>query len=145
MASTTHKAYTQSATSALSTELNSLSNAANTAASGAIDNSTNLDLYMDLELVLATQGSARSAGAYVGVYLTQSLDGTNYDDVHETTARLVATFPLDAATTARRATVRNVPIPPSATFKLFARNATGQALAASGNTIKYRTHSLQSV
>lgn len=141
MATTKHTAYVQSATTALTTELNSLANGANSSASSAIDNTTNLDLFMDLELVLATQGSSRSTGAVVLVFMTNSLDGTNYDDVNETTAEMVAAFPLDAATTARRRTVRDIPIGPGK-FKLFARNATGQAFAASGSTVSYRTHNV---
>lgn len=141
MATTRHTAYRAAAASALTTELNSLGNAANSAASSTIDNTTNLDLFADFELVIAAQGSARSAGATVALYLTTSLDGTNFDDVNETTAELVAVFPLDAATTARRRTVRDVPIPP-ANFKVFVRNSTGQAMASSGNTIRYRAHSV---
>lgn len=141
MSTTSHKTYTQSATTALTTELNSLGNGSNSTASSAIDNTTNLDLFMDVELVIAAQGSSRSAGACVKVFMTNALDGTNYDDVNETTAELVAVFPLDAATTARRRTVRDVPIGPGK-WKLFARNETGQAFAASGSTVSYRTHSL---
>lgn len=141
MASTTHKAYSAAAATALSTELNSLATATNSSASSAIDNTSALDLYMDLELVIAAQGVARSAGAYVAVYMVHALDGTNYDDVHETTAELCAVFPLDAATTARRRTVRDIPIPPGL-FKLFARNVTGQTTASSGSTVKYRLHSI---
>lgn len=144
MAVTSHKAYSQTATSILTTELNSLANNANTAASSAVDNTSALDLFVDLELVLAAQGSARSSGAIVSVFMVHALDGTNYDDVNETTAELVAVFPLDAATSARRRTVRDVPVPPGL-FKFFARNGTGQTLAASANTVKYRFHSVQSV
>ena len=143
MATTKHKAYTQSAANLLTTELNSLGSGSNSTASSAIDNTTNLDLFMDVEIVVAAQGSARSTGAYIGLYMTQALDGTNYGDVHETTAKLVCVFPLDAATTARRATFQDIPIPPGL-MKFFARNVTGQALASSGNTIKYRTHSIES-
>lgn len=141
MATTTHKAYTQSIANALTTELNSLANNTNSSASSAIDNSTNLDLFMDLELVIDTT-SSRTAGGGIGVYMVSRVDGTNFGDVNETTASLVAFFPLDAATTARRATRRDIPIPPEQ-FKLFARNtATGITLAASANTLKYRTHSI---
>ncbi len=141
MATTIHKAYTAAAATALSTELNSLSNGSASSASSAIDNTTNLDLYADFELVIAAQGSARSTGATVGLYMTTSLDGTNYDDAASATAELIATFSLDAATTARRRTVRDVPIPP-ALFKVFVVNNTGQAFASSGSTIRYRCHSI---
>lgn len=142
MTTTNHKAYTQTATNALTTGLDSLANNTNSAASAAIDNTTNLDLFMDIELILAAQGSARSSGAYVAVYMAASLDGgTNFADAHETTAQLVATFPLDAATTARRCMATDIPIPPGQ-FKLFVRNATGQAFAASGSSLRYRTHSI---
>ena len=102
MTTTSHKAYTAAIATALSTQLNSLGNSANSAASSNIDNTTNLDLFHDLTLTVATQGSARSAGATVGVYLIMALDGTNLDAVNETTAELVATFQLDAATITSR-------------------------------------------
>lgn len=142
MATTKHKAYTASIASALTTELNSLGNGSTSSASSAIDNTSNLDLYHDLTLTVAAQGSSRSAGACVSVYLVPALDGTNYDDVHATTAELVAVFPLDAATTARQSTRRDVPVPPGL-FKYFAVNSTGQAFASSGNILEYRAHSIE--
>lgn len=144
MADTTHKGYTAAIASALTTELNSLATAANTAASSAIDNTSTLDLFMDLELVIATMGTTRSAGARVEVYIVRAVDGTNYDDVHQETADLIAVFPLDAAVTARRQSRVDIPIAPGM-FKLFARNVTGQTLAASGNTLKARYHSVKTV
>jgi len=143
MAISKHSAYTASIASALTTELNSIANNANTAASAEIDNSTDLNLYHDLTLTIAAQGSSRTAGATVVVYLVMALDGTNFDDVNETTAEIAAVFPLDAVTTARQTTRRDVPIPPGK-FKYFIRNATGQTLAASGNLLEYRAHNVES-
>lgn len=142
MATTKHKAYTAAIATVLSTELNSLGSGSTSSASSAIDNTSNLDLFADLTLTIALQASARSTGAIVSVYMTQALDGTNYDDTLSATAELVAVFPLDAATTARQATRRDVPIPPGL-FKLFVVNSTGQALAASGNLLEYRAHSIE--
>lgn len=138
-----HEAY-GTLTTVLSTEFNSLANNANTALSGAFDNSTAKDLFCDVVVNVAAQGSARSAGAIVTLYICPAIDGTNYDDANETTAEVWAVIPLDAATTARQRTVRDVPMPP-ASFKVFARNSTGQALAASGSTVKIRVHSLDQV
>lgn len=142
MAVTKHDAYAASIASALTTELNALANNTSSAASSAIDNSTALELYVDLTMTVATQGGARSAGAIINVYLTPALDGTNYDRVSHETAELVATFTYDAATTATQSTRRDVPIPPGL-YKLFARNQTGQALAASSNILEYRPHSIE--
>jgi hypothetical protein len=142
MATTKHKSYTASIANALTTELNSLGSGSASAASSALDNTSNLDLYHDLTLTVAAQGGARSAGAAVSVYLVMALDGTNYDDVNATTAELVAVFTLDAATTARQLTRRDVPVPPGL-FKYFVVNGTGQAFAASGNILEYRAHSIE--
>lgn len=142
MAATKHKSYTAAIASALTTDLNSLANGSASAASAALDNTSNLDLYHDLTLTVAAQGSARSAGATVSVYLVMALDGTNYDDANATTAELVAVFPLDAATTARQATRRDVPVPPGL-FKYFVVNNTGQAFAASGSLLEFRAHSIE--
>ncbi len=142
MAVTKHKSYTAAIASALTTDLNSLANGSASAASAALDNTSNLDLYHDLTLTVAAQGSARSAGATVSVYLVMALDGTNYDDANATTAELVAVFPLDAATTARQATRRDVPVPPGL-FKYFVVNNTGQAFAASGSLLEFRAHSIE--
>ena len=142
MAETNIGAYTQATASALTTELNSLANGSASSASAAIDNTTNLDLFMDVELSVAAQGSARSAGAIVSVFMVASLDGgTTYADVNTSVAELVAVFPLDAATTARVAVRRGIPLS-GGLFKLVALNGTGQAFAASGNTVRYRTYSL---
>ena len=118
-----HETYPASAT-ALSTGLNSLADGSN-AISAAIVN-TDGDTLMDLELTVATQGSARAADALVEVYA------------------LLCTFDLDAVTTARVSVLTNLPAPPDY-FKLLLINETGRALAASGNTLKYVLHSMQVV
>jgi hypothetical protein len=142
MATTKHKAYSASIASALTTELNSIANAGVSAASSAIDNSSALDLYDDLTFTNATQGGARSAGATVTVLMVQALDGSNYDDVQVLCGQTVAVFSLDAATTARQVSVRDVPIPPGL-FKYFVLNSTGQAFASSGNILERRPHSIE--
>lgn len=135
-----------SLTAYLSTDLNSLANAARFLG-GAIDNSSGLDMYMDLEVYVAAQGSARSAGGYVAVWLIPSLDGgTNYCFGDATVAppasTLVATLPLDAATDARYVTATMIPIPPGH-FKLLIGNNTGRAFAAANSTLKYRLYSTE--
>lgn len=143
MADLKHATYTAAASTALSTELNSLANNSNSAASSAIDNSSTLDLEMEIEFLIATQGSPRSTGAMVQVYMVRSIDGgSTYADVLESINDPVATFTLDAATTSRRETKQDIRIPPGL-FKLYARNVTGQAFASSGNTVRYRTRKLQ--
>ena len=141
-----HETYPASAT-ALSTGLNSLADGAN-AISAAIVN-TDGDTLMDLELTVATQGSARAADALVEVYALASIDGGTtycYGDASTDPPKtaLLCTFDLDAVTTARVSVLTNLPAPPDY-FKLLLINETGRALAASGNTLKYVLHSMQVV
>jgi hypothetical protein len=143
MAATTHQAYTAAAASALTTALDALANATASAASSAIDNTSTLDLYADWELVLGTQ-SSRTAGCAVALYITPSLDGTNYSDVSSSSAELLGVFTLATGTGAQRVIIRDTPIPP-ALFKVFVVNNSTQAFAASSNTVKYRTHSIKTV
>jgi hypothetical protein len=142
MADTTHKSYATIAT-ALSTGLNSLANNTASAASSSIDNTTALELYADFELVLGTQ-TARTSGASVQVWFAVSLDGTNFADVSISSAEYAGSFSLPLTTAAVRAVIRDVAIPPGL-FQVFIYNASTQALNASGNTLKYRTHSIKTV
>lgn len=138
----------ESLTSYFTTELNSLADSTSdttgfSAVGAEIANETNLYQYINLQLAVATQGSARSAGAFVAVYINYAADGSTYDDTSDKAfAELLAVFPLDAATTARTLTKTNIPIPPI-DFKLLVLNDTGQALAATLNTLKYRRHNEQ--
>ena len=123
-----------STTSVLATELNSLANGSLSSASSAYDNSSNLYPLCAVEVVIATQGSARSAGATVTVFMSSSATGTTQDNTVE--SPIAMTFALDAATTARTHTFHNVPLTPSSSSKFTLLNSTGQALAASANTVK---------
>ncbi len=114
-----------SVVSLLTTELNSLANGAATAASSAIANQTNLDVYADIELVLASLSPV--APNYGTLYILAAIDGTNY--------------PSATAATAQRIVVRHVLLPP-ATFKVVYYNQAGVALNATGNTIKAITYGL---
>lgn len=139
MADTTHKGF-----NAIQTALTlTTANATDSAGSSTIDNSTALELYANVELVVTTQAAARSAGAKVSLYILHSLDGSNFDDALSSTADLVGAWALDATATARRRTLSDIPIPPGL-FQFMVRNDTGQAFAAS-TTVKYRTHSIKTL
>lgn len=133
-------------TDAITTGLNSLADGAN-AISGEIDNTTSLHLYMLIEVNIALQGSARASDAFAEVYVLPSADGTNFDTGDGSTdpskSNLRATMTFDAVTAARRGSVWNIVVPPKK-FKLLFINETGQALAASGNTLKYALYSPES-
>ena len=131
-------------TAYLSNDLNALANAAKKIGA-AINNSADLDMYMDVELYVAVQGGARSAGAYVAIYLITSVDGTNYgygdDSTVPPASSLACALPLDAATTARYVTSRPFLVPPGK-FKLLVENMTGQAFKADNTTtLGYRLYS----
>ena len=132
---------------ALSTDLNSLANGSR-AISAGVANGTELDLYGDLELVVQ-YGTAPSAGTKIAeVYLLPTVDGTNYPEgsasLTPQKALLVATFESrnPSTTAVERLVVPGIPLPPRA-FKLLLVNTSGQAYAASGNTLKIKRYKLQ--
>lgn len=126
-------------TTVLSTGLNSLTNNTMSAASSTYANQTNLDLYVDIEVVLASLSP--TAGAYVAIYVWESVDGSNFPaqsdaDLRLTSTQLLCVIPIGTtASTAQRVVARNILLPPAAIqFKLD--NQTGVSLGASGNTVK---------
>jgi len=125
----------------LSTELNSLANAASVL-SAAFDNSVLVNRWMDIELI-ATFGSAPSAGGFVSVYLLPSLDGSAFSDgstsILPASTCLVGVFPVRAVTTIQRILIKQVPLLPQF-FKILVKNESGQAMAASGNALRYITY-----
>lgn len=132
----------------LSTELNSLANGSGIVASAAYDNATNLHIWGIFELNV-TFGSAPTAGNLVNLYLEIAPDGTNYGDNQNIQTTYVGGFPLRAVTSAQRVHLgiglaAPLWLPPTL-FKLRAVNNSGQAFPASGSTIKFLPHRVQSV
>jgi len=132
----------------LSTDLNSLADAG-TFLGAKIDNVLDGEnvMFMGLELYVAAQGVARDSGANVAVYLLPTIDDTNFSYGDSAAlvdgGNLLTVFALDAATTARYVCRANLRVPPF-DFKLQLANNTGQAFAATLNTLKYRLYSLES-
>ena len=124
----------------MGTELNSLGSATMQKSTAPYDNTTNLDLYVDIEINLASLSPA--TGAFVALYVGETVDGTNFPaqsgaDMRLTTTQLLTSVPIGVtAATAQRVVIRNVVIPP-AKFDVYLDNQTGVALNASGNTVKF--------
>jgi hypothetical protein len=122
--------------SVLSTALNALANGAGVL-SGVISNTTERDLFADFELFVGF-ASAPTALTIVELYIVPTVDGANYDD---TTGTVPPTngwgdvFPVRAQTAGHYLIVRGMELPPQ-DFKVFLRNSTGQAFAATLNTLK---------
>ena len=125
----------------LTTELNTLTNGSYTAVGTEINNTVNSDQYGACDIVLASLDP--SAGAYLGLYLVQTLDGTNYEDPAKTTSnpaahQLVATVAVDDVSSAKRIMTPWFRLPPGK-FKFVVQNATGVSLASSSNTVTLYT------
>jgi len=136
----------ESLQSLLTTELNSLANSTSEITgkilSAEIDNEAGLYPYITFELV-ADFGGNPAAGGYVGLWILKEIDGTNFEDGSTTVdpARTEDVYiPLRTnLSTVQRVTIVNIVIPPYG-FKVLLRNKSGQAMDASGNTLKYRRH-----
>lgn len=146
---TTEKWLLGSQATLLSTGLNSLANNG-LALSSLFDNTVGQtgDGYIlcDVELV-ATYGSAPTANTGVAVWFLGAQDGTNYEDgdASTTPARMPdVVFPLRTVTTAQRI-LRRVWLPWGKLKALLKNDGTGQAMAASGNTLIIRPVTLQGV
>lgn len=128
------------ATTALSTGLNSLANNA-LVASSAITLSAGEPGYQRCEAELVvTFGTAPTANTACVVWLLREVDGTNYEDGSSTVTPARnpdLVFPLRAVTTAQRIAVVG-DLPPGSFVALLRNDGTGQAMASSGNTLKIR-------
>ena len=127
-----------SAANVLTTELNSLAQNAKKI-SAAIDNTSDLYLFDDVELLTGVFSSAPPSGAMVELYSIPSIDGTNYGEGSDTIApppsSLVGIFNIRAATASQRHIIRGIPVVPGK-FKYLIINKSGQAFASSGNTLR---------
>jgi hypothetical protein len=113
----------------------------------ALDNSSNLDIFMDLSLILGS--AAFVAPNYVGFYLYPlTQDGTTYGDGRFGTSAAGpppssyyrGTFGLVAATQAQTAEINGVVMPPGK-WKPVLYNQGGVTLGGSGgNKLYYRTY-----
>lgn len=136
-----------SAATVLTTELNSLASGSLCTLSSAQDNDTagTRDLYGQVEIYIAAQGSNRAAGAYLALYLVPELDGTNYGNTTDECAENYfagAVSVDDAALAARYLIIDRVRLPVG-DYKVGLKNGTGQSLASSGNTVKIRAYTIE--
>lgn len=130
-------------TTALSTDLDGLADDG-LAISSAIDNSANKDLFVDIEVYLASVDLSSSTNPAIYIWLIARSDGTNFEDGGSSVepARAPdAIIPLREGTGAmtQRVFARMLMATPDQ-FKILVQNKAGAALAASGNTIKYNTY-----
>lgn len=128
----------------MTTDLDALANSTGKISSVSFDNDQGY-MYADFELFLGIQ-AARGVDARVDLYITVSLDGTNFgfgdDTIAPPSNMLVGSFVLKQADTAARYThIQGVRLP-NQDFKVYIRNVSGQAFAASGNTLKMRRYNV---
>lgn len=139
--------YTERTTgvSIVTTELNSLADdtAALITTPLSNDASTERELFADFIVAIAEQGSARDAAGTVSLLIVPEVNSTYGDTatlatagnyVARTADGSAVELVLDAAVTARTMTFANVRLP-NANYKVGLLNETGQALAATGNSI----------
>ena len=139
--------YTERTTgvSIVTTELNALADdtAALITTPLSNDASTEREVYADFIVTLAEQGAARDAGGDVSLLIVPEVNSTYGDTstlatagnyIAKTADGSDARIELDAAVTARTMTFSHVRLP-NANYKVGLLNETGQALAATGNSI----------
>ena len=123
-------------TSYLTTELNALADDGSVLGA-AIDNGTNRDTMLKVEVYLASVDLSASTSPCTKIRLVECLDGTNYED-HDDKCHAI-TVPVADTSAAHRKISGTIFIPPGK-FKLAIVNETDAAFAATGNTLEYVTY-----
>lgn len=125
--------------SCLTTELNSLADATFSALGSAIVNSSNLNLYADFSIVLASLNPTGSP--FLEIHLAElGGDGSNYDDLSNGT--WVGNIVVTTGSSAKYGTLKRVPLT-LGSFKPALKPRCNVSLASSGSTLYYRTYSEQ--
>lgn len=130
----------RSVATVMSTELNGVAGPSMTKSSSPYDNTTNLDLYVDVEVVLGSLSPG--TGSFIALYVGETVDGSNFPaqsaaDMRLTSTQLLVVIPTGTATTtAQRIVARNVLIPPGK-FDVYFDNQTTVSLNGTGNTVKF--------
>lgn len=119
--------------SLITTGLNSLTTTG-TATSAAINNTSDLYVYVDLQLAI-TYGTNPTAGSVIECYISRSVDGGSNYEVAAAPAGLVGAFVLAATTSTQYCIIPGVLVPPGFWKVHVVAKATGQTAAASGNTL----------
>ncbi len=123
----------------LTTELNALADAG-VVLGAAINNSTNRDMLLKVQIQLASVDLSAQTSPGVRIRLIESIDGgTVYEDNDDQTWGIV--LPV-AATNAAHVRVGDLYIPPGY-FKLAVVNETGAAFAATVNVLSYAPYTTE--
>ena len=138
-------------TSCFGSEVNSIITGNAILSSTQIDNSVALDQFCDFSFSL---GSITPTGApFIGVYLMPlNQEGTTYGDGRFGSSAVgppggtyfIANVTINAAAQVQTGAITYIPMP-AGKFKFAIHNASGVSLAASANTLSYRTYNLRFV
>jgi len=125
-----------------SAELNALANDANKITSAPISNSlvAERDLFSMFRLHLELQGAARKANASISMFFLPEEGGSHAygsDVLDPAPEHLAHVFNFDANTSARDAVTPLPIVLPNSNYHILLINETGQALAATNNTLTY--------
>jgi hypothetical protein len=130
----------------LTTELNSLANNSNAVKSSAVAPTSAGYTLVEVELYV-TFGVAPTANTGVSVWFLREVDGSNFEDGSASitpTRTPDVVFGVRATTNAQRL-IKTCVLPPGSFKPLVRNDGTGQAFSASGNVLKIRPYTIQSV